>query len=75
MQRKHGEKLVMDWNKVVGSRGRAHFKPRTYTNGYGEEKTINDLDRFIDYNPEFFSAKKPEVAKEEDVDLGDDLPF
>ena len=62
-QKKHGEKLTMDWNKVVGSIGRAHFKQRTYTNQYGEEKTVNDLDRFIDYNPEFF-----EVSEE-------DLPF
>ena len=62
-QKKHGEKLTMDWNKVVGSIGRAHFKQRTYTNQYGEEKTVNDLYRFIDYNPEFF-----EVSEE-------DLPF
>ena len=53
----------MNWNTVVGSMGRAHFKQRTYTNHYGEEKTVNDLDRFIDYNPEFF-----EVSEE-------DLPF
>ena len=62
-QKKHGEKLTMDWNKVINSVGRAHFKQRTYTNQYGEEKTVNDLDRFIDYNPEFF-----EVSEE-------DLPF
>jgi hypothetical protein len=54
-QKKHGEKLVMDWNKVVGSVGRAHFKQRTYTNQYGEDKVVNDLDRFIDYNPDFFT--------------------
>ena len=62
-QKKPGEKLQMNWNTVVGSMGRAHFKQRTYTNQYGEEKTVNDLDRFIDYNPEFF-----EVSEE-------DLPF
>lgn len=62
-QKKHGEKLTMDWNKVLNSVGRAHFKPRTYTNQYGEEKTVNDLDRFIDYKEEFF-----EISEE-------DLPF
>jgi len=36
-QKKHGEKLTMDWNKVVGSNGRAHFKQRTYVNNQGEE--------------------------------------
>lgn len=64
-QKKHGEKLTMNWNTVVGSVGRAHFKQRNYTNQYGEEKTVNDLDRFIDYNPEFFLE---EITDE-------DLPF
>ncbi len=64
-QKKHGEKLTMDWNKVIGSKGRAHFKQRTYVNQSGEEKTINDLDRFIDYDPKFFMV---EVSD-------DDLPF
>jgi hypothetical protein len=60
-QKKHGEKLTMDWNKVIGSKGRAHFKQRSYTNNQGEEKFTNDIDRFIDYNEEFF--------------FPDDLPF
>ena len=60
-QKKHGEKLTMDWNKVIGSIGRAHFKQRAYTNNQGEEKSANDIDRFIDYNEENF--------------LPDDLPF
>jgi hypothetical protein len=60
-QKKHGEKLTMDWNKVISSKGRAHFKQRSYTNNQGEEKFTNDIDRFIDYNEEFF--------------MPDDLPF
>ena len=60
-QKKHGEKLTMDWNKVMGSIGRAHFKQRTYTNQYGEEKTVNELDRFIDYNQEFFKDDDPSL--------------
>ena len=47
----------MDWNKVVGSIGRAHFKQRTYNNQYGEERVINDIDRFLDYNDEFFNIE------------------
>ena len=46
---KAGEKAVMDWNKVVGSRGRAHFKPRTYTDRDGYERQANDVDRFYDW--------------------------
>ena len=57
-QKKHGERLVMDWNKVVGSQGRARFKPRNYTNRDGEQKQPNDLDRFYDYDPAFFPKKQ-----------------
>ena len=49
-KKKHGEKVVMDWNKVVGARGKAHIKPRTYTKD-GEERQVNDVDRFLDYDP------------------------
>ncbi len=74
-QKKHGERLVMDWNRVVGSRGRAHFKPRTYTNSYGEEKTANDVDRFIDYNPDFFNDEVNEGFMEIPEGSPEDLPF
>ena len=57
--KKSGEKLVMDWNRVPAAKGRAHFKPKTYTNNNGEVKTINDLDYFIDYNEEFFKDDLP----------------
>ena len=57
-QKKHGERLVMDWNKVVGAQGRARFKPRTYINRDGEERQTNDLDRFYDYDPAFFPKKQ-----------------
>ena len=75
-QKKHGERLTMDWNKVTGSRGRAHFKPRTYTNTYGEEKTANDVERFIDYDPQFFESGTSS-ASDGFVTLGpnEDLPF
>ena len=48
-QKKHGEKVVMNWNGIVGARGRAHIKPRTYTKD-GEERQVNDVDRFFDYD-------------------------
>jgi len=71
-QKKSGEKLVMNWNTVIGSKGRAHIKQRTYTNSYGEEKTVNDMDKFIDYNPDFFKNDKPTLIPVED---DGDLPF
>ena len=47
-QKKHGEKVVMDWNKVVGTRGKAHIKPRSYTGKNGEERQANNVESFID---------------------------
>lgn len=61
--KKHGEKLVMDWSKVVGSYGKCHIKQRSYINQYDEEKFINDVDRFYDFNPEDHTISD------------DDLPF
>lgn len=50
-QKKSGERVVMDWNKVLGARGRAHFKPRTYVSN-GTEHTANAVERYYDYDPE-----------------------
>ena len=61
--KKHGEKLVMDWSKVINSYGKCHVKQKTYTNQYGEEKTINDVDKFYDFDPKDYEINE------------DDLPF
>ena len=50
-QKKSGERVVMDWSKVLGARGRAHFKPRTYTSN-GSEHTTNSVDRYYDFDPQ-----------------------
>lgn len=47
-QKKNGEAFVPRWNQVVGAGGRAHFKPRKYTNKDGEERTANDVASFYD---------------------------
>ncbi len=65
-QKKQGERLVMDWNRVIGSEGRARFKPRSYVGNDGKEHQANDVDRFYDWDARFFTA-----GAEED----DDLPF
>ena len=46
-QKKQGETVKMDWDKVVGARGRAHIKPRKYTDRNGNERETNDVERFI----------------------------
>lgn len=72
-QKKHGERLVMNWNAVVGSRGRAHFKPRNYTDRDGNERQANDVDKFYDWDEKNFP-----VSSNSWTDLtgsDDDLPF
>lgn len=44
-QKKHGEKLKMNWNNVIGSKGRAKIGQKVYN-----DKTYNEVKRF--YEPE-----------------------
>lgn len=41
----------MNWDNIIGCQGRAHFAPRTYTGRDGNERKINNVARYIDYNP------------------------
>lgn len=47
-QKKHGEALAPRWNQIVGSKGRAHFKSKSYEKN-GETKFYNDVTTFYDY--------------------------
>jgi len=49
-QRRRGEKVSMNWNAVVGSRGRAKIGIRKWTNDEGRELVFNEVQRF--YEPE-----------------------
>ena len=49
-QRKHGEKLRMNWGSVVGAVGRCKVSIRAYTGNDGKEHKVNQIDRF--YEPE-----------------------
>ena len=62
----------MDWSRVIGSRGRAHFKPRTYTDRDGNERQANDVDRFYDWEEKYFPVESTQMTE-----IGDDdeLPF
>jgi len=61
-QKKHGEKVAMNWNGIIGARGRAHIKPRTYQKG-NEDRQVNDVERFYDYDESvgFAPVNDPEV--------------
>lgn len=47
-QRKKGEKVTMNWNQVVGSKGRAKVGVRKFTNNDGKEMTFNEIKKFYD---------------------------
>lgn len=46
-QRKHGQRVQMDWGRVQGARGYAKVGVRRYTSD-GEEKSINEIKRYLD---------------------------
>ena len=64
-QKKHGERLVMNWDQVLGSGGRAHIVQREYVGNDGLTKKANNVKYFIDYIPE---------SKRAD-DFPEDIPF
>ena len=70
-QKKQDERLAMDWNNAVGARGHARFKPRTYTNRDGEERQVNDVDKFYDWDEKYFPAE----AKFTEISDTDELPW
>lgn len=47
-QRKKGEKLIMNWNAVVGSKGRCKVSVRNWKNKDGEDMQSNDIKRFYE---------------------------
>ena len=47
-QRKRGEKFVMNWPKVPGSKGRAKVGIYRWKNDKGEELTKNEIKKFYD---------------------------
>ena len=59
-QRKHGEKIKMNWGKVVGSTGRAKIGTRTY-----EGKEYNEVKKI--YDPE---ENPPKIGTQTSFDPG-----
>ena len=65
-RKKDGERFVMNWSNLEGERGRAHFRPREYTDRNGNDRECNSVAWYITYNPIYF--------ENESTDDGD-LPF
>lgn len=59
-QKKHGEKLKMDWNRVLGATGRCEIEVDTYTANNGKEQKNNRVKRFYDYDETKTATPEPE---------------
>ncbi|WP_110955188.1 DUF669 domain-containing protein [Anaerosinus massiliensis] len=47
-QKKHGERIKMNWNNVIGAKGKAKIGIHEYTNDKGELKKFNQVRKFYD---------------------------
>ncbi|MGG1986435.1 hypothetical protein [Brevibacillus brevis] len=60
-QKKKGEKLRMNWNTVVGSKGRLKLEIHQFKNGKGENRTNNQVKSFYPYE-EVFGQQQQQPA-------------
>ena len=65
--KKHGERLVMDWGRVLGAQGRAHIIQREYVGNDGTTKKTNGVGYFMDFIPG--------MKRADDIDDPEDIPF
>lgn len=49
-QKKKGERVTMNWNAVIGSRGRAHIFVNKYTDRNGQERENNKVGKYLEYD-------------------------
>lgn len=47
-QRKHGQQMTMNWNAVVGSKGRCKVGIRKFLSDKGDELTFNEIKKFYE---------------------------
>lgn len=69
-QKQHGQQFRMDWNKVLGAKGKVKIKVHEYTGNDGSQKKTNKVVSFIDAPSEKI---EPNVVPDE-VNL-DKLPW
>jgi hypothetical protein len=58
-QRKHGEKLAMNWATVVGSFGRCHVKVRNYKKDDGSDGQANEITKFLEPDESVTGTTQP----------------
>ena len=75
-RKRHGESLQMDWSNLIGQRLLVRIAPRSYVGSDGETHVANNVERFLDYNPDAFPQDPDWLA--EAMDAGEEemeIPF
>lgn len=62
-QKKKGEPLRMNWNAVVGARGRLKLEINKFTGRDGEEKTNNQVKTFYSYE-DLYGGQQPQQSQQ-----------
>lgn len=52
-------KIKIDWSTLIGKKGRAHIRQKSYVGRDGEEKKANEVAFFIKYDKKYFTKKEP----------------
>lgn len=52
-QKKKGECVTMNWNAVIGARGRARFVVNKYTDRNGQDRENNKVGKYLEYDESF----------------------
>lgn len=72
-QKKHGEKLRMNWNNIIGARGRCKIILRGWTGRNGEAMQSNEIKKF--YEPADNSAQvAPAAPVQQSAPVGQTAP-
>ena len=77
-QKKKGERVTMNWNAVIGARGRAHIIVNKYTDKNGQEKENNKVGKYLEYDESL--SRKPAGVDDDGFmkipeDAAEELPF
>jgi hypothetical protein len=62
-QKKKGEKLRMNWNAVIGAKGKCKLEINKYTSNDGKERTNNQVKKFYSYEELTQSQQQPPVQQ------------
>jgi hypothetical protein len=69
-QRKKGERATMNWNAVVGSKGRCKVGIKKWTNDEGREVVMNEIKRFYEPGDNKASVNNNQPAAQKTYEAG-----